>query len=47
MFVGKEVGFTGLVYPEGPELFPTTAGYVIFICTSFLYEEKSVSPLIL
>ncbi|TQD72493.1 hypothetical protein C1H46_041973 [Malus baccata] len=26
MFVGKEVGFTGLVYPEGPELFPTAYG---------------------
>ncbi|KAM2105846.1 hypothetical protein ACFX1R_016306 [Malus domestica] len=39
MFVGKEVGFTGLVYPEGPELFPTAYG----VCGSLRLNNTPVA----
>ncbi|KAB2608967.1 subtilisin-like protease SBT5.3 [Pyrus ussuriensis x Pyrus communis] len=39
MFVGKEVGFTGLVYPKGPEQFPTTYG----VCESLTLNTTHVA----
>ncbi|OVA04694.1 Peptidase S8/S53 domain [Macleaya cordata] len=39
MFVGKEIGFTGLVYPEGSGLNPTSAG----LCESLSLNGTSVA----
>ncbi|CAL8157864.1 unnamed protein product [Prunus armeniaca] len=44
VFEGKEVGFTGLVYPENPGLIPSLAGECVnVVCESLLLNNTSVA----